>query len=136
MVSDYVEVIGSSLDQLVFNVTCRKCTFSSSNSVEPQAGNLTVTGYAFQLVSVEEAYPPNWDKAITVMVDIVDPANTTFPVGNLSNSTTFHARVQTCNQAGCSDWLDVHPDPKTTDFGVTLTAMPILMLTIGIILLF
>ncbi|CAG4974027.1 unnamed protein product [Parnassius apollo] len=104
---DQVSVYSSNVSTITFNVTCSTCNMDYEEDKAPDPANLVVLGYSFELVPVRADYPPQWDEALFFDVDIQSANDTLFTVGELSNSTTFHARVRTRNAAGHSEWVDI-----------------------------
>ncbi|KAJ0175720.1 hypothetical protein K1T71_008879 [Dendrolimus kikuchii] len=111
---DFVSLVSANVSSLTFNVTCATCPMEMDENMYVDPENLTITGYTFQLVPVQEGYPPDWDQSKTFDEDIVDPFDTLFTIGPLPNNTEFHGRVCARNAAGSSDWLAIPGNPKTS----------------------
>ncbi|XP_045494921.1 hemicentin-2-like [Colias croceus] len=127
---DFIQLAGTSTSELTFNITCSTCNMATAEEdMSEDPTNLTVLGYSFALVPVQEGFLPDWDAANEFLVDIKEYNSTLFTVGPLQNSTTYHVRVRTRNAAGFSDWVEVTPNP-TTDLASQLTLSFILILVI------
>ncbi|KAI8422631.1 hypothetical protein MSG28_006411 [Choristoneura fumiferana] len=101
---------------ITFNVTCETCLFNVEGEMAANPNNLTVLGFNFQLVPCKEGIAvPYWENATEFVFNIDNTTETLFTVSPLVNATEYHARVATRNAAGLSDWLPVHPNPKTLD---------------------
>ncbi|CAK1540633.1 unnamed protein product [Leptosia nina] len=125
---DFIELVAKSISDLTFNVTCSTCNMASTEEdMSEDPANLTVLGYSFALVPVQEGFLPDWDAATEFILDIKEYNDTLFTVGPLMNTTTYHARVRTRNAAGFSDWVTITPNP-TTDLASRLTISSILFL--------
>ncbi|XP_059046319.1 neural cell adhesion molecule 1-like [Achroia grisella] len=133
---DFVTVNATNVSHINFNVVCSTCIMQQDESIAPNPKNLTLLGFHFQLVPVEEGVLPNWDLAENFDVPILSPEDILFEVGPLVNSTTFHARVRSRNAAGYSEWTLVDPNPSTTNRVMNLICNVILvviaLLTIGL----
>ncbi|XP_031762779.1 neural cell adhesion molecule 1-like [Galleria mellonella] len=125
---DFVAVNGTNATHINFNVICSTCTMVQDETVAPDPKNLTLLGFHFQLVPVEEGVPPDWDSAEDFDLDILSAEDTLFEVGPLNNSTTFHARVRSRNAAGYSEWTIITPNPSTTDDAIRLISSIILVI--------
>ncbi|XP_068632729.1 limbic system-associated membrane protein-like [Battus philenor] len=118
-----ISVYASNVSTITFNVSCPSCNMDFDSEKAPDPANLVVLGYAFELVPVRAGYPPEWDNVLKFEIDIEAANDTLFTVGQLPNSTTFHARVRTRNAAGYSEWVDIiSSDISTTDTAMRLLA--------------
>ncbi|VVD05843.1 unnamed protein product, partial [Leptidea sinapis] len=128
---DFVELTGKSTISLTFNVSCSTCnTASAEEDISEDPRNLTVLGYSFEVVPVQEGFLPDWDAATEFLVNLQESNSSLFTISPLANSTTYHVRVRTRNAAGYSDWLEVSPDP-TTDLACKLTGSFILLIILS-----
>ncbi|KAL0831445.1 hypothetical protein ABMA28_002247 [Loxostege sticticalis] len=129
---DSVVLLNANGSALVFNVTCSECILQKEEEgVSPAPENLTVIGFQFQLTPASEGYPePDWDAALEIFsLDVTEDSS--YAVGPLPNTTTFHARVRSLNIAGYSDWTAIKPNPSTTAHAVrTLATAFLLVLTL------
>ncbi|KAG6458454.1 hypothetical protein O3G_MSEX010866 [Manduca sexta] len=117
---DFVSLYSADASSFTFNVTCTVCPMKLNDSISDNPKNLTLKGFSFQFVPEVDDFPPDWDKALSFDVMIESSNNSLFTVGQLANSTKYHARVCSINAAGYSDWVPILPNPATTSTAVAI----------------